>query len=237
MTESDGYFSYHGLTPGSYTARIDTAQLRGLVLSSSPASLTFQIAGSEEGVVADGFRFVLQSLNQPAKTTDNLHDSKSDEKAKRPAIQHKERDPENNKPATQVEHPVNGSLSQPAVEQEQKTKDGLKHQQKAGERKIEIRDSTRRAEKREQPAMKLPLKPLVKDSSLQNQQKLVPTNADGIKKHPGMQKKAAVVSNKKAVPANKLRLQQEQLSHQANSTFRKGQEVAQKLERLIIERQ
>lgn len=66
MTESNGYFSYHGFTPGSYTVRVDTAQLRVLGLFSSPASFTFQITGSEEGVVADGFRFVLQSLNMPA---------------------------------------------------------------------------------------------------------------------------------------------------------------------------
>ncbi|WP_121357443.1 hypothetical protein [Flavisolibacter nicotianae] len=239
MTESDGYFSYLGLTPGSYIARIDTAQLHGLALSSSPASLTFQIAGSEEGVVADGFRFVLQSLNHPfdAKIANNLHATQSGEKAMQPEIQQKERRPENSKPVTQVEQPVNGRMSRPAVEQEQKTKDGLEQQQKAGKMNMQKRDTAQLAVKGEQPAMKLPLKPVVKDSILQNQQKPAPTNSPGIKKHPGMQKKAAVVPNKIVVPANKKRLQQQQLLREADYAFRKEQKLAQKLERLIIERQ
>lgn len=239
MTESDGYFSYHGLTPGSYTARIDTAQLRRLKLSSSPASLTFQIAGSEEGVVADGFRFVLQSLNHPvgATTADNLHAAQSNERAKQPDIQQKERLLKNKKPVTIVEKPVNGSLSQPAVEQEQKTKDGLRKQQKAGKVKMKITDTLHRSEKRVQPAIKKALISAVKDRSFPYQQKLFHKNSSVIKKHPKPEKKNAVVPNKITVPYNKMSLWTKQLSHQANSAFQKEQKVAQKLERLIIEHQ
>jgi hypothetical protein len=104
--------------------------------------------------VADGFRFVIQSLNQTAKIANNLHDAQSDEKAKQPEIQQRERDLENKKSVTIVEKPVNGSLSQPAVEQEQKTKDGLRKQQKAGRVKMEITDTLHRSEKRVQPAIK-----------------------------------------------------------------------------------
>jgi len=65
LSESDGYFSYLGLPPGEYTARIDTAQLHLLTLTCSPQSLSFTIAGSEEGTIADGFAFILQSLSPP----------------------------------------------------------------------------------------------------------------------------------------------------------------------------
>jgi hypothetical protein len=62
LTEGDGYFSYLGLGPGRYTARIDSVQLGLLKVSVAPDSISFQIASSEEGVVADGFEFVLRPL-------------------------------------------------------------------------------------------------------------------------------------------------------------------------------
>ncbi len=45
LTEEDGYFSYFGLAPGAYHARIDTAQLRKLNMVSSPDSSAFQNNG------------------------------------------------------------------------------------------------------------------------------------------------------------------------------------------------
>ncbi len=62
LSEGDGYFSYLGLEPGTYTARLDTAQLQALQLTARPQSLAFTIARSEEGVIADGFEFVLRPL-------------------------------------------------------------------------------------------------------------------------------------------------------------------------------
>ena len=71
LSEADGYFTYFGLPPGSYTARVDTAQLRKLNFTCSPASLSINIAGSEEGVVADGFEFIIQSLSKDTGTIRN----------------------------------------------------------------------------------------------------------------------------------------------------------------------
>lgn len=43
LTEADGSFSFLGLSPGSYTAHIDAAQLRNLQLASSPNTTTYYI--------------------------------------------------------------------------------------------------------------------------------------------------------------------------------------------------
>lgn len=68
LTESDGYFNYFGLAPGSYTIKVDTAQLHKLNFSCSPQSLSFRIARSEEGAIADGFEFVVeQQLSSDSK--------------------------------------------------------------------------------------------------------------------------------------------------------------------------
>jgi hypothetical protein len=61
LTEIDGFFSFLGLAPGSYTARIDTAQLRKLHMFASPATLPFDISRTEEGDFVEGINFVLQS--------------------------------------------------------------------------------------------------------------------------------------------------------------------------------
>jgi hypothetical protein len=62
MTESDGYFSYLGLKPGSYYARIDDAQLVKVKMTSMPSNIYFKIMGSRDGDIADGLEFVLRSL-------------------------------------------------------------------------------------------------------------------------------------------------------------------------------
>jgi hypothetical protein len=63
LTESDGYFSYLGLAPGEYDARIDTAQLNKVNMTVTPSSLHFTISAGYDGDVADGLNFVLRSKN------------------------------------------------------------------------------------------------------------------------------------------------------------------------------
>ena len=60
LTEADGYFSYLGLVPGEYEARIDTAQLNKLHMTASPSSLPFTISAGLDGDVVDGLEFVLR---------------------------------------------------------------------------------------------------------------------------------------------------------------------------------
>jgi hypothetical protein len=59
MTEPDGYFSYLGLSPGSYFATIDPKQLLKLNMKASPASIPFTIKKSKEGDVVDGLEFII----------------------------------------------------------------------------------------------------------------------------------------------------------------------------------
>jgi cell division septation protein DedD len=62
LAEADGFFSFLGLAPGLYVARIDTAQLRRLCMTSSPIALPVNILQNKDGYVVDGLEFVLQSL-------------------------------------------------------------------------------------------------------------------------------------------------------------------------------
>lgn len=70
LSESDGYFSFLGLKPGSYTARLDPNQLKNVQMTVSPYRLPFKILPSVDGGVADGLEFVLehkQNSSLPAK--------------------------------------------------------------------------------------------------------------------------------------------------------------------------
>ena len=62
LSEDDGFFSFLGLAPGIYVARIDTAQLRRLSMTSSPSALPVTILQNKEGSVVDELEFVVQSL-------------------------------------------------------------------------------------------------------------------------------------------------------------------------------
>lgn len=66
LSEADGYFSYLGLAPGEYLARIDAAQLSKLHMVSSPPSMKFTISAGFDGDVFDGLEFVLRSEKQKA---------------------------------------------------------------------------------------------------------------------------------------------------------------------------
>ena len=59
LTEEDGYFSYFGLAPGSYYARVDTSQLRKLNMISAPDSVAFSIMANTEGDYVEGLDFTL----------------------------------------------------------------------------------------------------------------------------------------------------------------------------------
>ena len=60
LTEEDGYFSYFGLTPGTYKVRIDTIQLRRLDMVSSPDSINFNITANIEGDFVEGLDFIVK---------------------------------------------------------------------------------------------------------------------------------------------------------------------------------
>ncbi len=76
LTEDDGYFSYFGLNPGNYDARIDSAQLRRLGFISIPDSVNFNIAANLDGDYVDGLDFIIKidTLKQIAelKTIDMI---------------------------------------------------------------------------------------------------------------------------------------------------------------------
>ena len=59
LSESDGYFTYVGLAPGSYTAGIDEEQLSRLHMTASP-KISFKIKSGREGDVVDGLKFIIQ---------------------------------------------------------------------------------------------------------------------------------------------------------------------------------
>jgi hypothetical protein len=63
LSESDGYFSFLGLAPGTYTAAIDSAQLTKLKMKTGPA-IAFNIALLSEGDVISDLNFKLQK-NSP----------------------------------------------------------------------------------------------------------------------------------------------------------------------------
>ncbi|MDM8161064.1 SPOR domain-containing protein [Labilibaculum sp. K2S] len=61
LTEVDGYFSYLGLPVGSYTVRVDSAQLQKLNLIAMPDILPFTIKRKVDGDYVDGLELVLQN--------------------------------------------------------------------------------------------------------------------------------------------------------------------------------
>lgn len=63
ITEADGYFSFMGLVPGNYTARVDKSQLDKLSLSAIPADLPFTIKKTKEGDLVTGLKFILTANN------------------------------------------------------------------------------------------------------------------------------------------------------------------------------
>jgi hypothetical protein len=62
LSESDGYFNFLGLLPGSYTARIDSVQLRNLNMTATPERIPFTIKRMTDGDQVGGMEFVLHSF-------------------------------------------------------------------------------------------------------------------------------------------------------------------------------
>ena len=60
MTETDGFFSYIGLAPGAYFARIDPAQLQKLHMNAAPINFKIRIMKNFDGDIADGLEFTLR---------------------------------------------------------------------------------------------------------------------------------------------------------------------------------
>jgi len=64
LTESDGYYSFMGLKPGNYIARIDSFQLTSIRMTASPAYKAITVKSSKEGDFIDGLDFTLQSTGK-----------------------------------------------------------------------------------------------------------------------------------------------------------------------------
>jgi len=73
LTESDGYYSYLGLKPGKYTARVDQEQLKKLRMVSSPETIPVTISHSFDGDIVEGLDFKLNvSEEQLPDTTTGI---------------------------------------------------------------------------------------------------------------------------------------------------------------------
>lgn len=71
LSESDGYFNYLGLAPGSYYAAVDTMQLSRLKSFALPNRFEFEIQASENGDIIDGIEFRI-SKNSADKQEDKV---------------------------------------------------------------------------------------------------------------------------------------------------------------------
>ena len=63
LTDVDGYYNFIGLTPGSYIAEIDTAQLRKLNMISFPSAILFEVKNNREGDILYDLNFNLIRLS------------------------------------------------------------------------------------------------------------------------------------------------------------------------------
>lgn len=61
LTESDGYFSYMGLQPGNYVARMDSIQLTKIKMIAAPDFKEFKVKESKDGDFIEGLDFTLLS--------------------------------------------------------------------------------------------------------------------------------------------------------------------------------
>lgn len=71
LSESDGYYGHFGLTPGKYTVRPDTAQLRKLGMQSTPDSILFSIKTIIDGDLISGLDFLIKEIQADTTGTDS----------------------------------------------------------------------------------------------------------------------------------------------------------------------
>ena len=64
-TDADGYFSYMGLAPGSYTVRPDRKQLTNLRMTAFPEQAAITILPSRDGMLLENLDFTIQSASNP----------------------------------------------------------------------------------------------------------------------------------------------------------------------------
>lgn len=69
LTEFDGYFSFLGLLPGNFYAKINSEQLNKLQLTSYPSLIPFTIKSDIDGDVVDGLKFILKSKINASERT------------------------------------------------------------------------------------------------------------------------------------------------------------------------
>lgn len=74
LTDVDGYFDFLGLPPGSYTAQIDSAQLRTLKLTATPEAIPFRIIINQEGDIVDWLEFKLSPILRPGTKPQPLNE-------------------------------------------------------------------------------------------------------------------------------------------------------------------
>jgi cell division protein FtsN len=63
LSESDGYFSWFGFSPGGYTVSVDTNQLRKLGMTSEPSSMDFTVKPGIDGEYITGLDFRLSRVS------------------------------------------------------------------------------------------------------------------------------------------------------------------------------
>jgi hypothetical protein len=61
LTEGDGYYSYMGLSPGKYIARMDSSQMRKINMIATPEFKEFTVKESKDGDFVEGLDFTLLS--------------------------------------------------------------------------------------------------------------------------------------------------------------------------------
>ncbi len=70
LSEEDGYFSFLGLVPGHYFAKIDAVQLQNINMVANPSLVPFNIEASMDGDQATGLEFFLRFKKPPRKNND-----------------------------------------------------------------------------------------------------------------------------------------------------------------------